>query len=543
MRLFAADGRTATWRQLASVLLMGLVVGGCDVSAPTTPPDPPGPTNLTLVNLDAAGNALVRFDVEGNQIDAHGGEIRRFGDLYYLYGETYGCGFEWHKLAPSPFCGYRVYSSPNLTDWTDRGLLFDVAKWDPWQSRCHGWSNGCFRPHVVYNQSTGRYVLWVNVYDRPVNYYVLESASPTGPFVERGAPRLAFNMDARQGSVNNGDHNLFVDDDGTGYIIYTDWAQGRGDMVVEQLTPDYLNGTGKYVRLGVRTTEAPSMFKRNGRYYITLGDPNCAYCATGTYYFTASSPLGRWSQPKKISANSCGGQPGHVSELPTAEGGKWYLYQSDLWLNSDGVEGGDLNQAPAPQFWAPLSFDAAGEIRPITCEATYRVSALVTHPPSLDPRSYRLQCDVGTPAAGGRLMRELRFTAEKSGQLRSVAVNSYQRGEPDSALVLELRTLAPDTGTVVHRSAIVPNGPEWDVPVNISWSARKVTLSLDRQVTAGERYALRLHSSPTRGCYGTASRDEVRTGAAEPFVSTDGGRSWEAEPSRSVPIHLEIASP
>jgi hypothetical protein len=503
--------------------------------APQGPEGPEGP--VVLVNADAGGNALVRFDVEGNQVDAHGGEIRRFGELYYLYGETYGCGFEWQKLSPTPFCGYRVYTSPNLTDWTDRGLLFDVSGWEPWQKRCYWFSNGCFRPHVVYNRGTGKYVLWVNVYDRPVSYYVLESATPTGPFVERGVPRLAFNEEAAPGKVNNGDHNLFVDEDGTGYIIYTEWAQGQGDMVIEQLTPDYLNGTGKYVRLGVRATEAPSMFKREGRYYVTLGDPNCAYCATGTYYFTASSPLGPWSRGKRISANSCGGQPGHVSELPTAEGGKWYLYQSDLWLNSDGVGGGDKNQAPAPQFWAPLEFDARGEIRPITCRSSYRVNAWTASPPNPEPPASRLRCDIGT-SPEGRVARELTVEVAKEGRLRSVSVPVYQRGEPDIPLIVELRG---GDGSVLDRVQVAPNGPGWDVPVNISWAARRLRVAAhDTPVRAGESVSVRLSTESSRGCYGFAFRDGVEKPAVSSRVSTDGGKTWRAEAGREPRLEVEI---
>lgn len=524
-------------------LLLAVLLGACDSPTGEDSPkvvSPEEPATVTLVNLDAAGNRLVRFDVDGDPIDAHGGEIRYFEGTYYLYGETYGCGFEWHKLSPSPFCGYRVYSSPNLVDWTDHGPLFDVSGWVPWQGRCHGWSNGCFRPHVVYNAKTRKYVLWVNVYDHPVSYYVLESDSPTGPFVERGVPRLAFNMDAPQGRINNGDHNLFVDDDGTGYMIYTEWHQGNGDMVIEQLTPDYLSGTGRHVRLGVRRTEAPSMFKRDGRYYVTLGDPNCAYCETGTYYFTAPSPLGPWSKGKRISANSCGGQPGHVSELPAPSGGKWYLYQSDLWLNSDGVLGGDLNQAPAPQFWAPLLFDRSGEIQPVTCAPSYGVPALITRSPSPEPEYHRLQCDIGVPTQSGRLYRELRFTPRDGGRLRSVTVNTYQRGEPDAPLVVDVRSVGPDTGTVLHREAVEPRGASWEAPPGIWWTARKLTVPVDVPVVSGTQYALRLHATPGRGCYGFAFRDDLSRRSAEAYVSDDAGKTWTAEPERSIRFELSI---
>lgn len=244
----------------------------------------------TVVNGDSHG-ATIRFDVDGNAIDAHDGEIQRFGDHYYLYGTGYGCGFAW-QTPDAPFCGFRSYESTDLVHWRDDGLLFDAGT-VPWQHRCDGATYGCFRPHVLRDSATGRYVLWINTYDVGVGYHVFTSDSPSGPFTEQPTPRLAVNADVPPG-VNNGDFDLFRDRDGTAYIAYTDWRQG-GDVVVERLRPDYLSGTGDHVRVGLRAVEAPSMFERNGIYYLTVSDPNCGYCATGTSYLTASAPLGPWS--------------------------------------------------------------------------------------------------------------------------------------------------------------------------------------------------------------------------------------------------------
>lgn len=94
--------------------------------------------------------------------------------------------------------------------------------------------------------------------------------------------------------VNNGDHDVFVDRDGTAYLAFTDWKVG-GEIVVAELDPTYLSGTGRFVRTGTRATEAPSLFRRGDRYYLTYSDPNCGYCITGTSYVTASSPLGPWT--------------------------------------------------------------------------------------------------------------------------------------------------------------------------------------------------------------------------------------------------------
>lgn len=302
-----------------------LVLAGLALALAAPPAAADDPFTPTVVNGDERG-ATIRFDVDGNAVDAHDGEIRRFGNRYYLYGTSYGCGYEWQRPG-SPFCGFRSYSSPDLEHWTDEGPLF-AAGGPLWQGRCNGHTWGCYRPHVAFNEHTERYVLWINSYDVAQGYHVFESDSPTGPFVERDLPGMAVNGDVPPG-VNNGDHDLFADEDGTAYLVYTDWRRG-GDIVVEQLDERWLSGTGRHVRLGVAATEAPSLFRRGDRYYITLSDPNCGYCATGASYWVAESPLGPWRGRA-------------VPDDWRVEGGELLVEGGDMGLSRAGAEWTDYD--------------------------------------------------------------------------------------------------------------------------------------------------------------------------------------------------------
>jgi hypothetical protein len=270
-------------KRIALVLLLAAFVAA-PPAVGAAAPAAAAPVTPRIVNGDERG-ATIRFDTEGNAIDAHDGEIRRFGSRYYLYGTSYGCGYVRLERPVTPWCGYRVYSSPDLAHWSDEGPLFDATT-SYWQSRCDSGTLSCYRPHVVYNAATRRYVLWMNSYDVADGYHVLDSASPTGPFTEVRVPTLAYK--------HGGDMDLFVDDDGTAYLAYTLTGAGY-DQAVEKLDPTYTTGTGEATRIGLRDTEAPSLFSRQGTYYLTLSDPNCAYCAgTGASYLTAPSPLGPW---------------------------------------------------------------------------------------------------------------------------------------------------------------------------------------------------------------------------------------------------------
>lgn len=293
-------------------------------------PKPKEERTVTLVNQDGAGSATIRFDVNGEAVDAHDGQIQRFGDTYYLYGTSYDCGYEWNTPG-APFCGFVSYSSPDLVNWTPQGPMFDATT-ATWQQRCDGATYGCYRPHVVYNKATGRYVLWINTYDVGVGYRVFTSTHPDGGFTEVAVPDLAA-PEGPAGGVNYGDHQIFVDDDGKAYLSFTDWTAG-GDLLVERLNASYTSGTGDWTRVNLRSTEAPTMFKRNGTYYLTYSDPNRGYTTTGTGYVTAPSPLGPWTG---------------ASSSPDS----WTVFGGKLH-----IDGGDVGLSRAGADWSDYTFAA-----------------------------------------------------------------------------------------------------------------------------------------------------------------------------------------
>lgn len=75
----------------------------------------------TIVNFDPAGDQVIRFDVDGNAIDAHESSLALFGHTYYFYGTSFNCG--WVFWTDTRYCGFKSYSSTDLVHWTDRGFL------------------------------------------------------------------------------------------------------------------------------------------------------------------------------------------------------------------------------------------------------------------------------------------------------------------------------------------------------------------------------------------------------------------------------------
>ncbi|WP_121808878.1 family 43 glycosylhydrolase [Mucilaginibacter kameinonensis] len=474
----------------------------------------------SITNFDKNGKQITKFDNLGNAVDAHDGEIALFNGVYYLYGTSYDCGFEWGNKT-APFCGFKTYSSTDLQHWTDRGFMFD-AQTPVWQSRCDGKTYGCFRPHVIYNKKTKRYVLWINVYDNRVGYRVFTSKTPVGPFIEIKEPTLAVNSEMPVAGLNNGDHDTFVDDDGTAYLAYTDWRT-KGSIVIEKLSADYLTGTGQYVKsVTTGNTEAPALFKRKGKYYLIYSDPNCGYCSgTGASYRTASSPLGPWSDGIKISDNSCGGQPSFVSTIKL-DSETIFLFGSDLWNNAA------KNEALANFYWAPLSFAADGSINPMECQQT---ANFTRNPSPVKPtEDFITGCDIGK-----NVQRAQIFTASRNGNLASISFATFQTGHPDSGLAIEVFELN-NTGSPTGKALASVTLPA----DSVSWSARNVIVKTNIPVTVGKRYAVVIQSATTKGCYGFAYNDLLTDPNNVSLISNDNGASFSAEKSRLLKLQVVI---
>lgn len=503
---------------LSCALLAALLLPGSAVSL-----------SVTLVNADAAGNQVSRFDVDGNSLDAHDGTLALFGGTYYLYGTRYGCGYEYQRN--SRFCGFKVYSSPDLVHWTDRGFAVPARE-----------CAYCFRPHVLYNASTATYVMWT---DAGGAYHVFTSSTPTGPFIQKPNPTLAVG-----GAV---DEALYQDDDGTGWLIHNTTLVASGltaDMVVEKLTPDYLNTTGEFVRLGLGDVEAFAVFKRDGTYHALMSDPSCAYCAGATGEMTSKSMLGPWKgawydssgvhqsgrkQPRWrariVNPDNCGGQPLQTLSLDREDGTKAFYFVSDRWNNRAP------NESLANLYIGPLAFAADGTLQSFTCVDSFTVSLKVGSagaykvPQQFDQGSgfdgFRHYCDIG-----GRVQRRQGFTPSRTGSLVTASVTTFQGGYPNEPLLVDVMDA---DGGVLHTTTVAASG--------LSWAPQVVTLKPGIPVVAGRKYALRLRSSTTAGCYGMEYNDYDPYAGGWESYSADAGIGFTPEPARDIKFTTAVASP
>ena len=224
-----------------------------------------------------------------------------------------------------------------------------------------------FRPHLIYNARTLRWVLWVRwlddagatLGDDNTTYLTATAAAIEGPFTVAVENTTMF-------WPNSADDNLFVDDDGSAYIVHTARSTGT-KIVVERLTDDYTASAGatdpaaRSALIGPGGTEAPALFKHGGFYYVSFA-ALCCYCTQGaaTSVYVAAAPLGPYA-PLTSLGNAPRAQQNFVFAAPGRIGG--LLWAGNRW-GSDPV-----NKPPlfdySLQYWSPLQFSDGGNITAI----------------------------------------------------------------------------------------------------------------------------------------------------------------------------------
>lgn len=269
------------------------------------------------------------LDTSGNRIQAHGGSVLYVNNRYYFYGENKkntkaGSGV-WHN-------GVNCYSSEDLVNWVFEGTILKPS--DDLGNPLHP-SRIMDRPHIIYNKKNDEFVMWMKLVgsdERPRDWNhqymgVATSKTITGEFkiVNKLIPL----------DMSSGDFDLFVDDNERAYLIF---GKVHTEMVIADLTEDYLDLTGKYTThlhfYGPPIArEAPAVFKRDGEYYmITSGTtgyyPNPSLAARaadihGPWYITGDPCV------DDKEANSFNSQISSVFKVPNKD---LYIAIGDRWI-------------------------------------------------------------------------------------------------------------------------------------------------------------------------------------------------------------------
>ena len=293
------------------------------------------------------------LDTEGDFIQAHGGGILydEKSETYYWYGENKDVDND-PGTTRTPVIGVSCYSSKDLYNWKYEGLALDPKLQTGEYADELAPENVLERPKVIYNDTTGKYVMWAHI--DSANYGkacagVAVSDTPTGPFT--------YIRSERPNGQMSRDMTLYKDEDGKAYLIYS--SENNATLYISLLSDDYLSQSGTYTRnfIGM-SREAPAMFKHDGKYYIvssgcTGWSPNAAG------YGVADTPLGPFDTllPNPCVGPDAGttfrGQSTHV--LPVEGRPGKFIFMADRW-NANNLQ-------DSRYLWLPMQFNDDGSLR------------------------------------------------------------------------------------------------------------------------------------------------------------------------------------
>ncbi len=231
---------------------------------------------------------------------------------------------------------YHVFSSENLMDWMDHGVILTQTD-VPWLQResFDMWAPDCVSKngeYYFYFPAGGR--IGVAVADRPY-----------GPFKPEEQPISG---------VRGIDPCVLIDKDGTAYLYYS-----LNAIFVARLKDNMVELDSEMQKIANLPTkglvEGPFVFERNGIYYLTY--PHEVDGAERLEYATGSSPMGPFEQKGVIMDQSPSGcWTNHHSIVEYK--GQWYLFYHDKDLSPDF----DKNRSMKADY---LYFNEDGTIRKV----------------------------------------------------------------------------------------------------------------------------------------------------------------------------------
>src|SRR6187551_644826 len=228
------------------------------------------------VNYLCGQNPIIR-----NQYSADP-TARVFGDRVYVFPShdilaTEGKGrLGW-------FCmeDYHVFSSANLTDWTDHGVIVTQNK-APWvrPDSYSMWAPDCIERNGKYYFYFPTAAKDTIAHGRGFTIGVAVADKPEGPFIPEVTPIKG---------VRGIDPNVFIDKDGQAYLYWS-----AGNIYGAKLKANMLELDSEVKTLGELPTkglkEGPYLFERNGIYYLTY--PHVENKIERLEYATGDNPLG-----------------------------------------------------------------------------------------------------------------------------------------------------------------------------------------------------------------------------------------------------------
>lgn len=356
------------------------------------------------------------------------------------------------KGRPGWFCmeDYHVFSSSDLTDWTDHGVIVSQNKVNWVDSTSYSmWAPDCIERNGKYyfyfpagkDKSLGRgFGIGVAVADKP-----------EGPYVPQPEPIK---------NVHGIDPNVFIDKDGQAYLYWS-----MGSIFVAKLADDMLELASEpqvieeLPKGGLK--EGPFLFERNGIYYMTY--PHVQNKIERLEYAIGDNPMGPFKVTGVIMDESpTGCWTNHQSILEFKD--QWYLFYHHNDLSSKF----DKNRSIRIDS---LFFNHDGTINKVI--PTLRGVGMTKASQNIQIDRYSLISDTGASIAfmdtlntfaGWKTILDsanawIQFNSVDFGSRKLKSINVKAASQTGGTLQIRLKKL---DGPIIAQVKI-PKGDEWNV--------------------------------------------------------------------------------
>lgn len=286
------------------------------------------------VKCEALVNIAPLMDRNGDPVHAHGGHMLYKDGYYYWFGEN---RIDRRKVS--------CYRSMDLVNWEWRKDVLTLdspvkpiyhrtsLELEPRDVENRGFGTGAVieRPKVLYNELTGRFVMWMH-WENGRDYSdarcaIADCGTVDGEYVFRGSFNPAGNMSR--------DCTLFQDDDGTAYFVSA--ARENADLIMYRLSPDYLSIEEQVKTLWPgQAREAPALMKRHGVYFL-ISSACTGWLPNQGAYAWAEQLTGRWSPLMPLGdITTYDSQPAFIVPIVGKDNNQCsYLYVGDRWDPTD----------------------------------------------------------------------------------------------------------------------------------------------------------------------------------------------------------------
>jgi arabinoxylan arabinofuranohydrolase len=253
---------------------------------------------------------------------------------------------------------FKVFSSADLTNWKDEGLMLDLPKQVSWANR-NAWA-----PCIIEKKINGQYKYFY-YFTAAQKIGVAVADEPTGPFVDSGKPLVAEKPAGIKGGQEI-DPDVFTDPQtGKSYLYW-----GNGYMAVAELNEDMISlkpDPVQIIKVDKTYREGTYVFYRKGTYYFMWSEDDTRSPNYRVRYGTSKSPTGPLTIPANnivIQKNEAEGiyGTGHNSVIQIPGTDKWYIvYHRFTYPN--GIKMGSAAGYNREVCIDQLEFGADGSIK------------------------------------------------------------------------------------------------------------------------------------------------------------------------------------